>query len=506
MKEATEWYLKKKNNTQYGPVSIDELALWAKQCRIVAGNQASQDQEHWTPVEDIPELEMDWFAQRQDGKRYGPFPLAAVTALVEHHVIPDDALLTNRASGETLPMQAALSQRSQQPAPEQATKTAQKDRSPGPETSTPGKQVGTAPRNKQTQSTEPKDESSPMSEEATPKDNRITDQVQQEIADLQKQIKDLLRARKEQKQQAEQDIATLQTEFETLKSEALDQHQKAQARQNELATQVEELQEALAAEQASTSRDQEHNSDHKALVDELRQQVAFMKKNTAALHAQLSTAQETAMQRAKMLAGAWVVVTLVTAALIMSLLARGCQRPPQIDHPTSVSQTSPDTSEALPPIIERDSEDRPTQQIDAAPPLQGIEIEGIEVLSQDADALSLRFNEGIFSSLDTLSTDGRQLLDALARQLPRELAGWKLIIEGHTDDIPLRSTSRFADNEELAKARAEATAQHFKQRAGFPESAIDARPGTTAPFPNDSTANRTRNRTVTIEVKRRNNG
>ncbi len=506
MKEATEWYLKKKNSNEYGPVSLKELARWAEQCRIVAGNQISQDRKNWTPVEEIPALQMDWFAERQDGKRYGPFPLPAISALVEHDVLPDDAQLTNPTTGETLSMVEALAQLSK----DQAN---QKDHETAADTSTmqpaekPSKPHHMSESSKalqpSTQSIDRKQVATPNSG-SKPEEAERMSQFQQEISALKQQINDLLHARNKQESEAEQHVATLQTEFETVKQQAAEQHQQAQIRQQELATQVEDLQEALqkAQETNKSARPYDHHQEN--LIAELRQQVAFMKKNTAALHAQLTTAKETAKQRAKMLAGAWMVVTIVTAALLLSLLARGCQRSPQ-DRPATRQETRSGETDRLSPVTDRDATSDRESHADAsdADPLPTIEIEGIQVLSQDTDRLSLRFEEGIFSSLDTLSADGRQLLDELARILPRNLAGWTLVIEGHTDDIPMRSTSRFADNEALAEARAKAASQHFIQRAGFPEENIRTDAGSTAPFPNDSAANRQRNRTITIEILRR---
>ncbi len=514
MKDTTEWYIKKKNNNQYGPVPLDDLMQWAAQCRIVAGNEASQDQKVWIPVEDIPELEMDWFAERQDGKRYGPFPLAAVTALVEHRVLPDDAILTHRSSNEMIPMQRAREKLSEK-SPQQTRPTNAEPAKKAPQRATPSTEPAAETKTRKNENAvTPAQEGTahnPPPEDKRPQEDEQVAQLQAEIKDLQKQIKDLLRAARDQErmaeqqaQQAEQDIGTLQTEFDALKEQAAEQRQQTQAQLQERAEQIEALQETLAKEQAANTRNLAQNRQTESHITDARQQVAFMKKNIAALNAQLATARETAAQRAKMLAGAWVVVTLVTAALILALLGRGCQRTRQ-ELPKEVQSSAlSDETDTLPPIADQHRTDNRAPNTEtAAEPLRAINIDGIHIISQDANALSLRFEESIFSSLDNLSPEGRQLLDALARQLPRGLSGWKLEIDGHTDNIPLRSTSRFANNEALAMARANAVAEHFKQRAGFPEEAITARAGSTAPFPNDSAENRQRNRTVTIKLQRR---
>ena len=493
MSSKAEWYLKKKNNTQYGPVSLDELALWAKQCRIIAGNQASQDQKHWIPVEDIPALQMDWFAQRQDGKQYGPFPLDAIPALVEHNVLPDDAMLTHRATRKTMSMQEALETRIVSDPKDKPEKSAQTPEQPPNKADTP---------------VEHKTTSASVTDKSPATKHEETESLRQEIKDLKKQLRQLLQAEQkkqeafeDQAQQTEAELDALRKEIMSLNAHALTQQEQAQEKQQQLIEKINELEDALAKEQAFSQQTRAHDSQHEDIIVELRQQVAFMKKNIAALNSELSSARATSAQRAKLLAGAWVAVTLATTALILSLLGRGCSPPPS---PVRDGITAPATeSDALPPIADRRTDNGPRQQTDTTAPVPEITIEGIRIVSRNHDGVSLRFEEGIFSSLDTLSTEGRQLLDALARQLPRDLAGWQLVIEGHTDDIPLRSTTRFANNEALGLARAEAVQRHLNQRARFPSEAITARAGTTAPYPNDSSENRVRNRTVTIQLKRR---
>ena len=490
MTKTSEWYLKKKNNTQYGPVSLPELLQWAKECRIVAGNQISQDRQNWTPVEDIPELEMDWFAERHDGKRYGPFPLDAVDALVEHRVLPHDAILTHRKNGKTLTMDDAMakSKKIETDSPE----VPEKDDSVSPLHSK-AKADSKPPMSRKTENETGRmdgDSTTPSEVLHSGEPEKVAE-LQREITDLQKQIESLIQGREEQLNEAEEDVATLHAEFESFKTQAAEQHQEAYAYQQELAAQIEELQEELKKERDAQKQQISIDPQQEERIAELRQQVAFMKKNTAALHAQLTTAQQTATQRAKMLAIAWLVVTLVAAGLILSLFSHGCQR---LDRPTTAPQSETES-------VSEANADAP-QFAPETEPLTDIDIEGVEILSQDENSLSLRFDEGIFSSLDTLSEDGRQLLDAIARELPRGLEGWQLIIEGHTDDIPLRSTSRFENNEALAQARASTVAQHFQERAAYPEDAMTIRAGTTAPFPNDSRANRIRNRTVTLQVER----
>ena len=499
--KPTQWYLKKKNNTQYGPVSLAEMALWAQQCRIVAGNQASTNQQDWIPVEDIPELAMEWLALRKDGKRYGPFPLSAVPELLKHQVLPEDASLTHAVTGETMSIADARATLTDTP----TTPHTQNQNDP-PQQHTTSDAPETTPTKKETAAhqpnTEHQREKTPISLPAA--DEHHTDAYQMQIAELLKDREDRERATTRQVEALQAELEQVRDERETLAAQARTLKQQAREKQQAHETQINTLQDERDQARGASGKLQTHAETHASNVAELRQQVAFMKKNIAALNAQLLTARQTAAQRARMLTIAWFVVTALTAGLIVMLLARGCQRErPSRQPPAKQHTDAADTAEPLPPITNQHQDTQPerTQSTTEPPTDLRVQIPGISVTRQNEATSILHFNESIFSSLDTLSPEGRQLLDALARQLPRNLDGWEMIIHGHTDNIPMRSTTRFADNTALALARAETVAQHFVRRASFPERGIKPQAGTTAPFPNDTPENRKRNRTVTIELK-----
>jgi len=79
--------------------------------------------------------------------------------------------------------------------------------------------------------------------------------------------------------------------------------------------------------------------------------------------------------------------------------------------------------------------------------------------------------------------------------------GNSLRIEGHTDNTPIRS-ARFPSNWELSTARATAVVRHLVDTGALPPSRVSAAGyGDTFPkAPNDSQANRSRNRRVDIVV------
>lgn len=102
------WYLKKTDGVEYGPDELDSIRRWAAESRVVSGNSVSQDRKEWTPVEQVPELEMNWLAEIPDGRRYGPFNIEATKDLVGHKVLPETAKLVHRQTGQALTVREYL--------------------------------------------------------------------------------------------------------------------------------------------------------------------------------------------------------------------------------------------------------------------------------------------------------------------------------------------------------------------------------------------------------------
>lgn len=100
------------------------------------------------------------------------------------------------------------------------------------------------------------------------------------------------------------------------------------------------------------------------------------------------------------------------------------------------------------------------------------------------------------ADLSPVARDVLSRLAATVRNLPNTLR-----IEGHTDDVPIRS-GRFASNWELSTARATAVVQFLVQEGGLaPDRLSAAGYGEfRARVPNDGEANRARNRRVDIIV------
>ncbi|MFP5467475.1 MAG: OmpA family protein [Gammaproteobacteria bacterium] len=92
----------------------------------------------------------------------------------------------------------------------------------------------------------------------------------------------------------------------------------------------------------------------------------------------------------------------------------------------------------------------------------------VEVIPQE-DAVRFRMDsELMFASGDAaLSAAGKAMLDQLVPVI-NEQPDYRLIVEGHTDSVPIR-TERFPSNWELSTARAASVVRHLSERGVAPQ-------------------------------------
>ena len=96
----SRWFIRIDNGDTYGPVELTTLQEWASQGRVEPDNEISEDQESWRQAESLPELEMDWMAELDDGTTYGPFNIDLAPELAQRGVLPANAKLKHRETGE----------------------------------------------------------------------------------------------------------------------------------------------------------------------------------------------------------------------------------------------------------------------------------------------------------------------------------------------------------------------------------------------------------------------
>lgn len=96
----------------------------------------------------------------------------------------------------------------------------------------------------------------------------------------------------------------------------------------------------------------------------------------------------------------------------------------------------------------------------------------------------------------------KMYIDKIAPQLVEALKNNVLIVEGHTDNIPI-ATSQFASNWELSTARATTVVKYLVQKNGIPPEKIAAIGyGEHKPIaPNDTDVNKAKNRRVVFLIK-----
>lgn len=116
------------------------------------------------------------------------------------------------------------------------------------------------------------------------------------------------------------------------------------------------------------------------------------------------------------------------------------------------------------------------------------------------ESLHLQFgaSEAFESGSDHLTQRTLSLIDAMGTVLANNEA--RIIVIGHTDDIPIR-TERFRDNWELSSARAVSVIRELINRQDVNPARLEAKGyADTRPLvPNDSEENRARNRRIEIE-------
>ena len=71
--DKREWYLRISNGVVFGPVPTRKLCQWAEQGRVQPENEVSEDRSSWIPVQEMPELDFNWFLEDADGNLTGPF-------------------------------------------------------------------------------------------------------------------------------------------------------------------------------------------------------------------------------------------------------------------------------------------------------------------------------------------------------------------------------------------------------------------------------------------------
>lgn len=130
-----------------------------------------------------------------------------------------------------------------------------------------------------------------------------------------------------------------------------------------------------------------------------------------------------------------------------------------------------------------------------------ISIPGIKVSTKD-DQLVLVFETGLFLHHTELRSEAKTTLDLLATQLRPYIGKIQVVIEGHTDDLPIPKGWIYRDNVSLGLQRAVTVIDYLRLKGQLPAKMFKASSvgELHSLYPNDTLDNQLRNRTVVIKI------
>jgi len=95
-----EWYLRKyEDRTIFGPLSFEQLALWASTAQVAPHDAISTDQLTWMKAPMLPQLGMDWLVEVTSERYYGPTTLGAVQEFIHLGEIDGETFIINACDG-----------------------------------------------------------------------------------------------------------------------------------------------------------------------------------------------------------------------------------------------------------------------------------------------------------------------------------------------------------------------------------------------------------------------
>lgn len=169
----------------------------------------------------------------------------------------------------------------------------------------------------------------------------------------------------------------------------------------------------------------------------------------------------------------------------MSSIQRAFQMPLPIKSPGSQTFEVPRTADELMEQLEQDD-------------MNGVSVEDY------GDRIVLTVESGLLFGLGhaDLSPDGRKLMETVGDAL-RQTKG-PIRVEGHTCDLPVGAGSEFEDNWQLSTARSLSVLHELSRRGIPPERMAAVGHGEFHPVaPNDTEANRRKNRRVEFVIEKR---
>ncbi len=94
------WFLRKhEDGSIFGPLSFEQLTLWASTAQIAPHDAVSIDQQTWIKAPMLPQLGMDWLVEVTSEHYYGPTTLGAIQEFIRLGEISAETFLINSCNG-----------------------------------------------------------------------------------------------------------------------------------------------------------------------------------------------------------------------------------------------------------------------------------------------------------------------------------------------------------------------------------------------------------------------
>lgn len=92
------WHVQTDSGSCFGPASLDELKLWAREGRLMATYLVSRDGENWLPISELSELDMHDLVETEPGAYFGPVHREVVAELMRAGELPKGACVYRKVA------------------------------------------------------------------------------------------------------------------------------------------------------------------------------------------------------------------------------------------------------------------------------------------------------------------------------------------------------------------------------------------------------------------------
>ena len=100
------WFLRKhEDGSVFGPLSFEQLSVWASTAQVAPHDSLSIDQQSWIKAPMLPQLGMDWVVEVTSEHYYGPTTLGAIQEFFRLGEINEETLIINTCDGTRYQLQ-----------------------------------------------------------------------------------------------------------------------------------------------------------------------------------------------------------------------------------------------------------------------------------------------------------------------------------------------------------------------------------------------------------------